>query len=204
MLGFAIVDRQPDTDTTAVWLTSRTGTTRVNNTNAVVLSHDDPDYDTKVRALTADRSVVLTAGTVPPINFTNAVHIGAFDDLIERTAIHRDRICDAINDYNSHHRKDLVIPSFQPPPVLAPPKENEPQYRALSVANYVAQAWAAWLFTDEQRHRRTVAPKTGDTPWIMPEELNSPTIAALPHEFVDQVQPEPLAWITGGARAVTR
>lgn len=196
MLGFAIVDRQPAADATAVWLTSRTGTTNVNNTNAVVISHSDPGYETKVRALPADRSVVLTAGTIPPINFTHAVHVDAFDDLIKRTSVHQDRICEAISDYNSQHRKDLVIPSFQPVPTLAPPKEDQPQYRALSVADYVAQAWAAWLFTDEQRHRRTMAPKTGDTPWIMPEDLNSPVIANFPEEFADRVLPEPLAWHT--------
>ncbi|MEU6583968.1 hypothetical protein [Nocardia sp. NPDC046763] len=192
MLGFAIVDRQPAADATAVWLTSRTGSTSVNNTNAVVISHGDLDYDKKVRALTADRSVVLTTGTIAPVSFSHAVHVDAFDDLIKRTAIHQDRICEAISDYNSRNRKDLVIPSFLPAPVLIPPQGDEPQYRALAVANYVAQAWAAWLFTDEQRHRRTVAPKTGESPWVMPVELNGPTIAVLPAEFVDRVQPEPV------------
>ncbi|MFB8004780.1 hypothetical protein [Nocardia sp. NPDC056000] len=164
MLGFAIVDRQPAADATAVWVTSRTGSTRVNNTNAVVISHDDPAYDTKVYALTAGRSVVLTAGTEPPRTFAHAVHLDVFDELIKRTAIHQDQIAQAISDYNSRTRKDLVIPGFPQAPVLAQPKEDEPQYRALAVADYVAEAWVAWLYTDEQRHRRTVAPKTGETP----------------------------------------
>ncbi|MFE3261429.1 hypothetical protein ACFXPS_33475 [Nocardia sp. NPDC059091] len=192
MLGFAIVDRQPAAYATAVWLTSRTGSTSVNNTNAVVISHGDPDYDTKVRALTAGRSVVLTTDTVPPVSFAHAVHVDAFDELVKRTAIHQDRICEAISEYNSRNRKDLVIPSFLPAPILTSPKGDEPQYRALAVADYIGQAWAAWLFTEEQRHRRTTAPKTGESPWIMPTELNSQTIAVLPDEFVDRVRPEPV------------
>ncbi|WP_153809841.1 hypothetical protein [Nocardia sp. SYP-A9097] len=193
MLGFAIVDRQSAADATAIWLTSRTGRTSVNNTNAVVISHDDPDYDMKIRSLTRDRSVVLTTGTEPPAGFVHAVNVDAFDDLIKRTATHQDRICEAIGDYNSSNRKDLVIPGFPPTPVLAPPEAEKPQFRALTVANYVAQTWAAWLFTDEQRHRRTRAPKTGETPWIMPMELNSQTISVLPDEFLERVQPEPVA-----------
>ncbi|MCU1648299.1 MAG: hypothetical protein JWN03_8574 [Nocardia sp.] len=193
MLGFAIVDRQPTAGATAVWVTSRIGSTRVNNTNAVVIAHDDPEYDMKVRALTAGRSVVLTTGTVSPVGFVHAVHLDTFDDLIRQTATHQDRICEAISDYNSRNHKDLVIPRFPPTPVLAPPNEDEPQYRALAVADYAGEVWAAWLFTDEQRHRRTMAPKTGESPWIMPAELNSQTIAILPDEFADRVQPEPLA-----------
>ncbi|WP_328393696.1 hypothetical protein [Nocardia sp. NBC_00416] len=67
MLGFATIDRQPSTDATAVWLTTRLGPDLVRNTNAVVIRHDDPDHDEKVWALTADRSVVLTENTEPPI-----------------------------------------------------------------------------------------------------------------------------------------
>ncbi|WP_405162058.1 hypothetical protein OG203_38010 [Nocardia sp. NBC_01499] len=193
MLGFAIIDRQPAADATAVWVISRTGNTSVNNTNAVVISHEDPRYDIKVHALTAGRSIVLTTGTEPPISVADAIHLDVFDDLIQQTATHQDLICTAIANYNTRNRKDLVIPGFPPVPALAPPQEDEPQYRALALANYVAQAWAAWLFTDEQRHRRTVAPKTGETPWIMPEELNGPTIVAFPDEFVGLVRPDPVA-----------
>jgi hypothetical protein len=66
MLGFAIVDRQPAASSTAVWLTCHIEGSRVNHTNAVVISHDDERHDAKVRALTIDRAVVLTHGTIPP------------------------------------------------------------------------------------------------------------------------------------------
>lgn len=193
MLGFATVDRQPSADVTAVWLTTPLTPTLVRNTNAVVIRHDDPDHDKKVWALTADRSVVLTENTEPPIPFTYGNPAGVFNELIEQTAAHQERICAAVEDYSRRNRAKLVVPTFMPVPVLSPPKEDKPQYRALAVADFVGRAWAAWLFTEEQRHRRTVAPKTGATPWIMPEELNSPTIAVFPAEFVDRVKPEPLS-----------
>ncbi|MDO3648746.1 hypothetical protein [Nocardia mangyaensis] len=193
MFAFAIIDRQPSADATAVWLTHRTDTTFVRNTNAVVLQHDDPDYEKKIRSLTADHSVVLTDGTESPLEFAHAVRIDLFDDLIARTAAHQERISAAIVDYARRKRAKLVVPRFLPVPELATPERDEPQDRALAAANYVCEVWAAWLFTDEQRHRRTVTPKTQETPWIMPAELNSPTVAALPAEFADQVKPEPLS-----------
>lgn len=67
MLGFATVDRQPSAEVTAVWLTTPLAPTLVRNTNAVVIRHDDPDHDKKVWSLSADRSVVLTENTEPPI-----------------------------------------------------------------------------------------------------------------------------------------
>lgn len=193
MFGFAIVDRQPTAEATAVWLTHRTDTTFVRNTNAVVIQHDDPDYERKVRSLTADHAVVLTDGTEPPLEFAHAVRIDVFDDLIERTAVHQERISAAIDDYARRKRAKLVAPRFLPVPELAEPEQDEPQYRALAAANYVGAVWAAWLFTDEQRHRRTVTPKTQVTPWIMPSELNSDAVATFPAEFADQVKPEPLS-----------
>ncbi|MEV0031069.1 hypothetical protein [Nocardia sp. NPDC050793] len=193
MLGFATVDRQPLAESTAVWLTSRTGNNFVRNTNAVVIRHDDPDYIKKVRSLTAERSVVLTDGTEPPVTFAHAVRIGAFDALIEQTSQYQERICTAISDYASRKRTELVVPRFLPVPSLTTPEQDEPQFRALSVANYIGSVWAAWLFTEEQRLRRTVSPRTQETPWIMPADLNSPTIAVLPAEFADRVKPEPLS-----------
>lgn len=193
MLGFAIIDRQSGADVTAVWLTSRIGTTLVGNTNAVVIPHTDPDHDRKVRALTADRAVVLTEGTESPIPFAQTTPIAVFDELIEQTAAHQERICQAIEDYARLHRAKLVAPKFRPVPVQAAPAEDAPPFRALAAADYVGAVWAAWLFTDEQRHRRTVTPKSGTTPWIMPEELNSPAIALFPPEFADRVRPEPLS-----------
>ncbi|WP_067799158.1 hypothetical protein [Nocardia beijingensis] len=192
MLGFATVDRQPTADSTAVWLTSRIDTIVVRNTNAVVVCHDDPDHDTKVRSLTADHAIVLTDGTEPPLPFVYANRVGVFDEMIKLTAAHQERICQAIRDYSRRNRANLVLPGFLPTPVLTAAEQDAPQFRALTVANYVGAVWEAWLYTDEQRYRRTVTPRFGKTPWIMPLELNSPTIAAFPPEFAERVRPESL------------
>jgi hypothetical protein len=72
-------------------------------------------------------------------------------------------------------------------------RAGQSPYRALNAANYVRDAWSAWLLTDEQRMRRTINPRTGTTPWIMPDELGSPTLAEFPPEFTQLVKPEPLA-----------
>jgi hypothetical protein len=60
------------------------------------------------------------------------------------------------------------------------------------VANYVRDAWEAWLATDEQRVRRTINPRTGKPPWIMPEEMGSTAPADFPPEFGQLVLSEPL------------
>ena len=193
MLGFAIVDRQPNAGTTAVWLTSREGA-RVSHTNAVLIAHDDDRHDAKVRALTADRVVVLTDGTTPPLDFVQALDVSEFDELIDETVAHQQRISQAIADYKTRTRnKNLVTPNFPAEPKLSAPKHDEPASRALSVADYVAGVWMAWLLSDEQRLRRTTDPRTGTTPWIMPEELGDPGLAAFPPEFAGRVKPEPLA-----------
>ena len=191
MLGFAIVDKQPTADATAVWLTSRIDTTIVRNTNAAVIRHDDPDHDRKIRSLTAEHFVVLTDGTGPPLPFTHANRIGVFADLIEQTTAAQERICRAVDDYSRRNKTNLVVPGFPPIPAPTDPKRDAPQFRALAVADYVGEVWSAWLYTEEQRVRRTVAPKSGKTPWIMPEELNSPAIAVFPTVFADRVKPEP-------------
>ncbi|NKY44310.1 hypothetical protein [Nocardia cerradoensis] len=189
MLGFAIVDRQPAADATAVWLTSRTDTTIVRNTNAVVIPHDDPDHDSKVQWLISERSVVLTEETTPLPPFENAVQVELFEVLVKSTTAHQERICRAVDDYSRRQRSKLVVPVFQPVPELAAAAQDEPRFRALAVANYIGNVWTAWLFTEEQRLRRTVNPRTGETPWIMPEDLNDPAIAIFPAEFSDRVRP---------------
>jgi hypothetical protein len=192
MLGFAIIDRQPSATTTAVWLTTRLGPTLVRNTNAVVIHDDDPDYDEQMWSLTADRSVVFTKNSETTLDFEYGNPVDVFDDLIEQTAAQQERIRAAVEDYATRKQAKLVSPKFLPAPVLLPPRENDARYRALAVADFVGQVWTAWLYTEDQRHHRTVAPKTGATPWIMPEELNSPTLAVFPPGFADRMQPEPL------------
>ncbi len=193
MLGFAIVDRQPQASATAVWLTGREGS-RVNHTNAVVIAHDDERYDEKVWALTADRAVVLTNGTEPPKTFEHALDVEVFDAFIDETEVRQQLIVEAVTEYAERaNSKNLVIPEFASArTVLKTDAQDEPQTRALSVANYVAAVWSTWLSTDEQRVRRTINPRTGKTPWIMPEALGSPELAEFSPEFGKLVRPEPL------------
>lgn len=193
MLGFAIVDRQSNSAATAVWLTSREGA-RVNHTNAVVIPHSDERHDAKVRALTLDRAAVLTIDTVSPAKFACPLTVGDFDGLIDETAVHQQRISQAIAEYKARMRnKTLVLPDFPATPRLNAAERDEPALRALSVANYVASVWRAWLATDEQRVRRTTDPRSGARPWIMPEELGQPHLAVFPPKFAARMRPEPLA-----------
>jgi hypothetical protein len=195
MLGFAIVDRQPNANATAVWLTSRVeGSLLVNHTNAVVILHDDERHDAKVWALTADRAVVLTQGTTPPIPFMHAHGIDALAGLIDETLAYQRQIADAVTAYAERTRnRTLAVPDFsQERPELTIDARDEPQFRALSVANYAAKVWRAWLTTDEQRVRRTINPRTKKPPWIMPEELGDPVLAEFPPEFAELAKPEPM------------
>ncbi|MFC9475932.1 hypothetical protein ACFTS5_27425 [Nocardia sp. NPDC056952] len=193
MSGFAIIDHRPHNDETAIWLTNHVDGTVIRNTNAVVIQHDDPDYSKKVRSLTAYRWVVLTEGSEPPLPFAHAVETAVFDVLIASTARLQDRIGEAIAEYAERHKANLVVPTYLPIPQLPAVDQVEARFRALAVANYIGAVWSAWLFTEEHRLRRTVAPKTRETPWIMPPDLNSPTLATLPAEFADRVKPEPLS-----------
>jgi hypothetical protein len=194
MLGFAIVDMQPTAKATAVWLTCHLDGSRVNHTNAVVIPHDDDRHDLKVWNLTADRAVVLTDGTAAPIMFKHSLAVDAFDGLLDETSVYQRRIIDAVADYAKRSKnKNLVAPAFVTNRAeLKPDGRDEPAYRALSAANYVRDAWAAWLATDEQRVRRTINPRTGEPPWIMPEDMGSTTVADFPPEFGQLVVPEPL------------
>jgi hypothetical protein len=53
-------------------------------------------------------------------------------------------------------------------------------------------AWAAWLATEEQRVRRTINPRTGKPPGVMPDELGSTELADFPAEFGKLVLQEPV------------
>jgi hypothetical protein len=199
MLGFAIIDRQPTAKATAVWLTCRLEGSRVDHTNAVVIKHDDERHDAKIWHLTADRAVVLTNGSTPPIPFKCTQSVEAFGRLLNETSAYQQRITDAVASYAARAKnRNLTMPEFPGhQPELKIDNRDEPEYRAVSAANYVRDAWSAWLVTDEERVRRTINPRTRTTPWIMPDELGSPTLADFPPEFGRLINPEPLikpAW----------
>ncbi|WP_410876368.1 hypothetical protein [Nocardia sp. A7] len=190
MHGFAIVDRQPVADASAIWQTTRTENL-VRHTNAVIIEHNDPEYDVQVRSLTANRCVVLTQGTEPPPKLAHAQHIEYLDDFIDRITAHQGRILEAIADYSPREKTKLISPRFTPVPVLAAPEADEPRCRALAVDNYVCAVWTTWLSAEEQRVRRPVSPKTGKSPWIMTPDLNSRTIAEFPAGFAEGMNPNP-------------
>ncbi|MGW6698242.1 hypothetical protein [Nocardia sp. NPDC055049] len=188
MHGFAIVDRQPVADVTAIWQTTRTENL-VRHTNAVVIEHNDPEYNTKVQSLTANRCVVLTQGSELPPKLVHAQHIDFLDDFLDRITAHQGRILEATTNYSRREKTKLICPQFAPVAALAAPEADEPRFRALAVANYVCAMWTAWLSAEEQRVRRTVSPKTGNSPWIMTPDLSSRTIAEFPTGFAEGVKP---------------
>jgi hypothetical protein len=158
-----------------------------------VIPHDDERHDARVWNLTAGRAVVLTNGTTPPLTFQHAVGVDAFDRLIDETSAHQRLIADAVADYAARTKnRNLATPEFPRAPKFIVDERDEPEFRALSVANYVAKVWSQWLATDDQRVRRTINPRTGTTPWIMPDELGNPVLAEFPPKFGQLVQPEPV------------
>jgi hypothetical protein len=127
MLGFAIVDRQPTANVTAVWLTTRIEGSQVNHTNAVVIQHDDERHDAKVRA------VVLTYGTTPPLPFEYALSVDAFNGLLDETSGHQQLIADAVAGYAARTKnRNLTLPEFSAAPQLKMDSRDEPAYRTLS------------------------------------------------------------------------
>lgn len=195
MLGFAVIDRQPGASVTAVWLTSRVAPDRVGHTNAVCIHEDDTNGRAKVRALIADRIVILTTGSEPPVPLASPMTVESVESLVAETVEQQKRIVEAVDAYRARSRgRNLVRPEF--PAAPEPPNLDiageDTAHRALATANYVARAWTAWLTTDEQRRRRTVDPRKGTSPWIMPEHMGSPTVAEFPAAFAEQVQLEPL------------
>lgn len=112
---------------------------------------------------------------------------------MDATSEHQESIAAAVADYAARSKnRNLVVPAFSKAPHLKMDSRDEPAYRALSLANYVAGVWAAWLGADEQRIRRTIDPRTGKSPWIMPEALGSPVLAEFPQEFAQLVRAEPV------------
>lgn len=197
MLGFAVIDNQPGGDTVAVWLTSRVGLDRAEHTNAVVIDLKKADARKKIHALIADRSVVMTDGSIEkgtPIK-GSLLGIQAVDEMVRETLAQQKRIENAVDDYARWAKnKGLVQPEFPPAPRREDfqPEVDTSSQRAFQAANYLARAWTFWLSTDEQRRRRSIQPRTNKTPWIMPEDMSSPDVATFPPDFARLVRAQPL------------
>lgn len=194
MRGFAVVENEAD-GIVVVWQTSQVEPQRAAHTNAVRIDRrEDPEADRKVRSLTQGRIVLLTHGSdraglpveAPPLEADDIAL------MVRETEDRRAQILEAVRDYGRRSRANVIQPIFaaspKPEDFIRDPKT--PVEHTLQTANYLAAAWSAWLVTEEERRRRTVQPRTGKTPWMMPEDLNDSGIATLPPHFADRTSAE--------------
>lgn len=89
MRGIATIDRQPGSDTIALWVTSSSEGMRGRHVNAVVIdSNTDPDASEKLRSLTRSSLVLLTDGsTLDGLPVEGGVLTTAdIDDLVAQPA----------------------------------------------------------------------------------------------------------------------
>lgn len=198
MRGIAVLDRQPGSDAVAVWITSRGLGVGPANVNAVVLDlASDSDAIEKVRSLTRCCAVLATNGTTLeglPIEGEPLTE-AALDTLLAEISEHQHRITDAVKAFKTQTgSRTLAEPLFPPAPNAAnfAPDEDTASRRAFMLANYVGRVWGSWLKTDEERRKRTVQPKTGTTPWIMPEDMNEQSAPDFPPMFAARVIEQPL------------
>jgi hypothetical protein len=197
MRGITVIDRQAGAAQIAVWVTSRNGA-QASNTNAVVIDADgDPDAIEKVRSLTRCCAVLATDGTTLhglPIE-GKPLSVADVAVLLDEIEAQQGRILQAITDYKRRTRsKTLIEPTFPARPAREDftPSEDTASQRAFTTANFVGRAWSTWLRTDEERRRRTEQPKTGKTPWIMPEDMNSAAVPDFPEQFATRLHEQPL------------
>ncbi|HEX8510221.1 MAG TPA: hypothetical protein VF635_12105, partial [Propionibacteriaceae bacterium] len=188
------IDRQLGSDTIVVWVTNRSSG-EVKHTNAVEV--DAVEAVKALRSLTRCCAVLVTEGSVLdglPVE-GDPLTTADIDAMVAATEEHQRAILTAVGDYKARSgSKALVSPNF-PPSVQATdfqPADDTAVERAFTTANYMSRAWRRWLTTDEERHRRTARPKTGETPWIMPEALNAPEVAVFPAAFAARFHEQPL------------
>lgn len=180
MTAIAVVDAQLDSDLIAVWITKRAAGTMVEHTNAVVIQRDDPEADTKLDALLTERIVLLTDKS----HYTTdrpVLTMAALDRLQDETlALHGD-IKVAVRKYAAQTRnKNLTVPDEPAARTPETPAANTAQTRALAAANHLRRVWRDWLDMEQERQRRTVSPRTKESPWMMPSGLDMTTMRDLP------------------------
>ncbi len=198
MRGIAVIDRQPDAAAVALWITSRGIGLDVANVNAVVIDSGlDAQAIEKIRSLTRCRAVLVTNGTVLdglPITGKPLREADLGMLLVEITE-HQQRITDAVKAYKARSRsKTLTEPAFPDPPKAESllPDEDTALQRAFVLANYLGRVWESWLKTDDERRRRIVQPKSGTTPWVMPDDMNDQMTPDFPPGFAARVIEQPL------------
>lgn len=195
-LGFAVIDCVAGSGQVAVWLISRVAAAETASTNAVVLDLlDDGQAHRKIHAMTRQRVVLQTPGSdCEALPLTDPVaHLSSLDAIVDYADAMLVEIKQAIEAYARRVRsKSLAVPAPHRPSLGAPSDEGLPSARALAGANMLRQAWDYWLRVEQERVRRTVQPKTGTGPWIMPPGLDSPSIRVLPDEWMARAVQQPL------------
>ena len=193
MLGFAALDHQPG-GPVAVWLVSRTDSAEASSTNAVVVDPDDPEAVRKVHGLTRDRVVVLTPGsTAEGFPLVGAHQVDLLTHFTDATRAHQEAIVAAIRAHAATRKgQKLVEPTFPASPEPPEAWPESPEQCALQLARWLGRAWTIWLVSDGERLCRTVQPRTGRSPWIMPAELNQPELLPLPPAMLDTLLVQPL------------
>ena len=197
MLGFAAVDRR--SETVAIWLVSRTDPTEASSTNAVVVDLADENARRKVHSLTCDRIVVATPGSdLAGLPVSGGHPASLLEEFIDATRAHQLAIVSAVRSYAASRKgQKLVEPAFPAVPLLPDDWPEAPVERTLELAHLLERAWTNWLVSDSERLRRTTQPRTGKTPWIMPEELNQPELLPLPPALAEKLIPEPVGPFPG-------
>jgi hypothetical protein len=197
MRGIAVIDSQAGAAQIAVWITSRREA-QARSTNAVVIDAEgDPEAAEKIRSLTRCCAVLVTDGTTLdglPIE-GEPLSVADVAALLDEVEAHQTRILEAITNYKRRTRsRALIEPTFPARPASEDftTSEDSASQRAFTTAKLVGRAWGAWLKTDEERRRRTQQPRTGKTPWIMPEEMNSRTAPDFPELFAARLREQPL------------
>lgn len=192
MQGIVTVDRQVGAPTWALWVTTRVEVARAAASNAVELAATDPESIDKVRALTRSMLVVGTEGSdLQGLPLDNAPMVVAdVGQLVSETRRLQDALLVAIESYRRRVRsKAIKDPELVPLPSVDdfPPVADTAVYRALATANFVASAWSAWLSTEVERTKRTINPRTGLSPWMMPDGLAARDITAFPSALIHRL-----------------
>lgn len=183
-LGFAVADYAASNGTVMLWLVSRTSTAEATNTNAVVVNLEtDPNAETKIASLLHNRVVVFTGEDHFPLPVS--VRTSVYTDLLrvwrECCSELDDSILKAIDAYvDQNPNAKLVRPELSPPDIHNNLDSLDQVQRALTVANNLRKVWTHWLSLEQERSRRTIQPKTGASPWIMPVDLSDPNISEVP------------------------
>lgn len=199
MRGLAIIDRLPGSYELSIWLTSRSprAQTEVVNVNATTIDlKRDPDAKEIVRSMTRCRAVLVTDATELkglPIE-GDPVRVSDLVDLLAEVVAWQVQIVAAVRDYSDRVSTTLVEPVFSPPPLFANfvPDEDTSTRRAFVLAECLRTIWKSWLRTEAERIKRTIQPRTGRTPWIMPADMNGQEMPDFPPGFAARLNEQPL------------